>query len=161
MPDPCATRDRLGVYYVEAPGRGGHYSSLYGEPAEYHVPCGVYVAGSRGEAKMMLIRDWDLDLPDDYLDARSRLLGTPNPREAVRGRVGDSSPMVGSHAEREHHREGRAMTGRPPQNMRALMIAELLRLGHQPADVAAAVKQCDEGDLDAALRILTKLEAAP
>lgn len=52
------------------------------------------------------------------------------------------------------------MKARPSQNMRALMIAELLRLGHRPADVAAAVKQCDDGDLDAALRILTKLEAA-
>lgn len=94
-PESQATPDRLGVYYVEAPGRGSHYSSMYGEPAEYHVPCGVFVAGSRGEAKMMLIREWDLDLPDDYLDSRTRLLGRPNPREAVRGRVSDSSRWWG------------------------------------------------------------------
>jgi uncharacterized protein (DUF433 family) len=40
-------------------------------------------------------------------------------------------------------------------NGRMLAIAELLRLGHRPAEVVAALKQIEDDDLEGAIRILT------
>lgn len=47
-----------------------------------------------------------------------------------------------------------ATSDRAAMQGRALVIAELLRLGHAPAVVAEAVKLADAGDADAALRAL-------
>ena len=52
---------------------------------------------------------------------------------------------------------GRARVNREAiPNGRLLVISELLRMGHRPADIIEALKHTDEGDLEGALKILTQ-----
>lgn len=69
----------LRVFYVETPYREDWF---YNEPPECWTPVGLYVAESRSQAKAMHVAEHNLDVPDDFLAARTRLLGTANRREA-------------------------------------------------------------------------------
>lgn len=90
----------MNVYYVEV--KGGRTVGGWGyEPPEWYVPCGVFAAETRGQAKWMLVKqDGGLDLPDDFLAMRTQKLGTANRREEP-GYLGDRSRWWGHVAARD------------------------------------------------------------
>lgn len=71
----------LNAYFCHLEGRTTGLSCDPPEPGEYGVPCGVYVAATRGQAKLMLLADhWRTTDPDEYTDVRTNLLerGVPD-----------------------------------------------------------------------------------
>jgi hypothetical protein len=72
------------------------------DPGEYLVPCGVFVAETRGQAKRMLLSEFDRQTdPEEFLDVRTRLLE----RDIDVGDISDAliDRLWGRVHEVEHH----------------------------------------------------------
>lgn len=64
----------MNAYWCHLEGRTVGMSYEPPDPGEWYVPCGIFVAETRGQAKRMLIdSDNDLDA-EEYLDVRAKLL---------------------------------------------------------------------------------------
>ena len=65
----------LDAYFCKLPGRTYGMSWDPPDPGEYAVPVGIYVAETRGQAKLMLLADHDRYVDrEEFVDVRTRLL---------------------------------------------------------------------------------------
>jgi hypothetical protein len=66
----------VNAYWCHLEGRIVGRSYEPPDPGEYMVPCGIYLAETRGRAKLMLIADHGSDVDaEEFVDVRTRILG--------------------------------------------------------------------------------------
>jgi len=65
----------VNAYWCKLEGRIVGRSYEPPDPGEYTVPCGIYLAETRGRAKLMLIADHGRDVhAEEFVDVRTRIL---------------------------------------------------------------------------------------
>jgi hypothetical protein len=65
----------MNAYWCHLEGRTVGRSTDPPDPGEYMVPCGIYVAETRGQAKLMLLSEhWRTTEREEFVDVRTNCL---------------------------------------------------------------------------------------
>lgn len=64
----------MNAYWCHLEGRTAGMSYERPDPGEFYVPCGIFIAETRGQAKRMLVDSDDCVEAEEFLDVRTALL---------------------------------------------------------------------------------------